>query len=499
LGFSLSKLQQKEAGVPLIGLFPLKAAGGPLPLLSPPLRQRGAIALRPPASRLEKSAPLWQERVAYRMLILFVALLYITPGTLYPQLEDFPIAKGVVVLSFIFLFAAKQTARTTWRLSDKTTLWFAAFTAVEGLSIIDALWKEYAFSVFLNALKLAVAYLLIINLVDDARKVRQILWTLVLSALVPALGTIYHYLLKIDLVEGYRAAWIGVYSDPNDLAYNLVVLVPILLALLESEKRWILKAALLAELAIFTLAIYVTFSRGGQVGLLVVLFFLILRSHHRLFHFSIGSILFIILLALAPATYWERAETIIKFKQDESAMGRVYAWRAGLSMLQDRPLLGVGIGCFVMGWPIYAPPEAGTKWRAPHNTFIQVMGENGLLGSITFLAFIGTAIRGLQKFSRRDLPSRLLLRQTVRPKSGRNPGGEAEPPPTVRLIAWNRSVLKREEADYYARGLEVALWGFLACSLTLGIARSWPPYLFIGLAIALRQIRLSQIRKDESA
>lgn len=493
MGFQFSKLQQKGAGASSLPLFPLKAAGDSLPLVSSP-SWKGAGAARRALTDgmpLEKRGSLWQERVAYRLLILFIALLYFTPGTLYPQLEDLPIAKVVVIFSFIFLFLAKRAAGTPWHLTDKTTLWFIAFMTVEGLSIIDALWKEYAFSVFLNALKLFVAYLLIVNLVDDPKKVRQILWTLVLSAMVPALGAIYHYIFKIDLVEGYRAAWIGVYSDPNDLAYNLVVLVPILLALFESEKRWFLKGILLSQMGLFTLAIYLTFSRGGLVGLFVVLFFQVLRSHHRMLHFSIGSIFFVILVALAPASYWERAETIIKFRQDESAMGRVYAWRAGVAMLQDRPLLGVGVGCFVMGWPIYAPSEAGTKWRAPHNTFIQVMGENGLLGSITFLAFLATAIRGLQTFGRTTLPSRLLLRRTASP--GIAPGPESKPEragPMQRLLISNRSVPKRGEADYYARGLEVALWGFLACSLTLGIARSWPPYIFIGLAIALRQIRL---------
>lgn len=440
----------------------------------------------------------WSERISYRLLILFIALLYITPGTLYPQLEQIPIAKVVVIFSFIFLFLAKRATRTSWHLNDPTTLWFIAFMAVEGISIVGALWKEYAFSVFLNALKLFVAYLLTINLVDDPKKVRQILWALVIAAMVPALGTLYHYLLKIDLVEGYRGAWIGVYSDPNDLAYNLVVLVPILLVLFETEKRWLLKGVLLSQLAIFTAAIYVTFSRGGLVGLMVVIFFQVLRSHHRMLHFSIGSILFFILLALAPVSYWERAETILKFRQDESAMGRVYAWRAGVSMLQDRPLFGVGVGCFVMGWPIYAPLEAGTKWRAPHNTFIQVMGENGILGIVTFLAFVGTAIRGLQKFGRLSAsPKRLLLGSTqVKrqvPEEGVKPGRLSS------RIVRMRPLLKREEADSYARALEIALWGFLACSLTLGIARSWPPYIFIGLAIALRQMRLSQIRKEQRA
>jgi O-antigen ligase len=495
-------MQQREGGSPVIGLFPLKGVGT-LPLI--PNRSWNRLGRikgqEAPDLSAGKREWLWQERIAYRLLILFLALLYFTPGTLYTALEDLPIAKGVVFLSFFFLFLAKRTDRTSWHLTDKTTLWFLAFMLVGALSVLDALWREYALSTFLNALKLLVAYLLIVNLVDHSRKVRQIFWTLILSAMVPALGTLYHYVFKVDLIGGYRAAWIGVYSDPNDLAYNLVVLIPIGLALLESEEKWLFKGILLSQLAVLTAAIYVTFSRGALVSLFVVLFFQVIRSNNRMFYSSIGSVLLLVLLMVAPTSFWSRAETIVNFKEDASAMGRFYAWRAGFSMLQDRPLLGVGIGCFVMGWPIYAPPEAGTLWRAPHNTFIQVMGETGILGSITFLVFLGTAIRGLQKlkFGRVSDAPHILSRKPVQSRTGSDPKGRIEPRPPILQRMWNRPRLKKEVADYYVRGLEIALWGFLACSLTLGIARSWPPYIFIGLAVALRQIRMVQNGKDAPA
>ena len=482
------------------GLFPLQTGGVALPPVAPaPPKRSGAMGPgAAPAASFQKRESSRPERIAYRLLILFVALLYFTPGTLYPALEDLPIAKGVVILSFVFLLLAKRADRTPWHLTDKTTLWFLAFTFVGGLSIFDALWKEYAVETFLNALKLLVAYLLFVNLVDRSGKVRQIFWTLLLSAMVPALGTLYHFIFKVDLIGGYRAAWIGVYADPNDLAYNLVVLVPIGLALLESEEKWLFKGVLLMQLAILAAAVYVTFSRGALVSLAVVLIFQFIRSHYRRFYFAAGLVLSLIILAAAPAALKDRVETIANFKQDDSAMGRLYAWRAGFGMIQDRPLLGVGIGCFVMGWPIYAPPEAGTLWRAPHNTFIQVMGETGILGSITFLAFVGTAIRGLQTFGRLNRAAGPSERKPIRPGADPRRKG-VEPPPAARRIIWNRPVVKRELADYYARGLEIALWGFLASSLTLGVARSWPPYIFIGLAVALRHIRLVQNGKDATA
>ncbi len=428
-------------------------------------------------------APSRQERIAYGALLFFVALIYITPGTLYPPLENWPIAKGVAVISFLFLFSGLRAKGASWRWSDPTTLWLIAFVAVGGLSIATSLWRIYSLNAFLDVLKLILVYLLVIHLIDRLDRARQLFWVMLWAGMVPAAGTLAHYLLKIDLVEGYRGAWRGVYSDPNDLAYNLIVLVPVGLTLLEAERSFVKKCFAFGILTVFMLAIYVTFSRGGLVGLMAVFFFQILRSRNRMLHFSLATILLMIFLAVAPARYWERAETILKFRQDESAMGRVYAWQAGLSMVQDRPLLGVGLGCFVMGWPIYAPPEAGTKWRAAHNTFVAVMGETGLLGLVAFGAFIGTSLRSVQKVGRsaRPAPRPLFM-----------------PLPSIRKAEPEADSITEEDrqAALYARGVEIALWGFLACSLTLGIARSWPPYLFAGLAVALFTIKMVNVRES---
>lgn len=443
-------------GIPRIGSRPFLEARAKMPQAGTPSR------------------PEW---IAYGALLLFVALVYLTPGTLYPPLENFPIAKGVAVISFLFLFSAMRTKGASWRLTDPTSLWLMTFGAIGGLSIITALWRELAVSAFLDFLKVILVYFLILHLLDRLDRFRKFFWVMLWGGMILAGGTLMHYLLKIDLDGGFRASWIGVYKDPNDLAYNLVVLVPIGLSLLEEERSFMKKGVVLGIIGAYLAAIYVTFSRGAVVALAVVFFLQILRSRNRMLHFSLAALLFMVLLAVAPAHYWERVETILKFRQDESAMGRIYAWKAGFGMVQDRPLLGVGIGCFVLGWPIYAPPEAGTKWRAPHNTFVAVMGENGILGFIAFVAFMGTALRRVQKVNRLNRPEPLPLIKSLSEKRSAEPAS----------LPFAAEADRR--AALYARGVEIALWGFLTCSLTLGVQRSWPPYLFAGVAVALYTLR----------
>ncbi|MBI3802513.1 MAG: O-antigen ligase family protein [Nitrospirae bacterium] len=466
---------------PLSGI-PAEAGGEPLAFKSP--LSFSAAASKPLRERPEAGRPSVQERIAYGALLLFVSLIYISPGMLYHPLEDWPIAKGLAVISFLFLFSAMRAKGTPWRLTDPPSLFLIAFAVCNGLSIITALWREYALNAFLDFLKVVLVYFLILHLLNRNERIRPLFWVITWAAMVPAVGALVRFFLKIDLVEGYRAAWIGIYADPNDLAYNLVILIPVVLALLEMEQSFFKRLLLLVPLCIFLVTIYLTFSRGGLVGLMVVFFFQFLRSRNRLFNFALAAALGAVLLPLAPARYWERAETILNFRQDESAMGRVYAWKAGFAMVQDRPLLGVGVGCFVLGWPIYAPGDAGTKWRAAHNTFVNVMGETGLPGLVSFLGLMGSALWRIRRPSR-SAPR--VRRPLMGPMIG--PTSAVGRPPRLEAIQEDET---DRRAALYARAAEIALWGFLACSLTLGVSRTWPPYIFAGLAVVLQRKKVER-------
>ncbi len=67
---------------------------------------------------------------------------------------------------------------------------------------------------------------------------------------------------------------------------------------------------------------------------------------------------------------------------------RLAHWQAALGMLNDHPLLGVGIGNYVPVYPAYALPG----WKDPlghaHNYYLHVAAETGLLGLGAYLLLI---------------------------------------------------------------------------------------------------------------
>jgi hypothetical protein len=72
--------------------------------------------------------------------------------------------------------------------------------------------------------------------------------------------------------------------------------------------------------------------------------------------------------------------------QEATIKERVYMWRSGGAMLQERPLLGVGPGGVKHEYPRFAVPEA-VKQRTGHlhNTPLQILVERGLIGLTAWL------------------------------------------------------------------------------------------------------------------
>src|SRR5262249_56380841 len=76
--------------------------------------------------------------------------------------------------------------------------------------------------------KIVLVYLLLENVITSEQRLRTVMFTMIIGGLIPAIGTIHRYASGIYF-EGSRAAWRGIFSNPNDVAYGLVLLIPLAL------------------------------------------------------------------------------------------------------------------------------------------------------------------------------------------------------------------------------------------------------------------------------
>jgi O-antigen ligase len=346
----------------------------------------------------------------------------------------------------VLLVLEKLTTRQSFVLVWPEGYLLLAFVGAAVLSTFSAFWPLRAYEASLDLVRIVIAYFLIVNTAVTEKRLRAFLLAMVVGGLFPAVGTLNGY-IHGALVEG-RAHWIGIFGNPNELAYILVMLVP-LAAVLAGSARYPMKIMLWAAISLYVAAIYVTFSRGSLMGLLAVVALLTIRQKGVLLKVVMGLLL-AGGLAFGAAS-WTRSNGVSDIKQDYTFQQRIATVKAGLAMFAAHPIVGVGINCAVVAFPLYAPADFKSKGALViHNTIIQALSETGVLGFVPFVLLIAFGLYHARK-SAFSSPLQPLGRRI-------------------------------------ASGLEISLWGAMICGLSGGFLLSWFPYLVVGLISSTRQI-----------
>jgi O-antigen ligase len=199
---------------------------------------------------------------------------------------------------------------------------------------------------------------------------------------------------------------------------------------------------------LYLIAIFFTFSRGGFLALFTVIGVAAWKQKSMVLRAAIVATLVggIAVVGL----FWKRSSgDFNNIKQDTSIQERMYTYQAGLQMFLHNPVLGVGPGDSMVAYPIYAPLSAKCGCHnqlVVHNSYLQALGELGSLGFLAFILFVLTPM----------------------------------------FQAWR---MQYGPMGTYATALELAMWGFVACSMSGGFVYTWWPYILVGLIAAAKRIQ----------
>jgi putative inorganic carbon (hco3(-)) transporter len=396
-------------------------------------------------SRTQRERP--HDRIAFAALLAFVVVMYTVPSAWIRSLESVRLAFIASIVAAAMVVFGRVVRRETLVLDGVrggALICFGLWTLVSTRwSIYPEVTEDHA----LEILKLVAIFLTMVNAVTTPRRLAAFAVTMVLASIVTSGHVIDWYHRGEDLVEGFRGRWVGVYADPNHMAMDIGIVVPLAVAVAVHRKNpiWMRVLCALAVPPAVTAIVY-SHSRGGFIGLVVAMtVWIFLEKSRRFTTLVLGGALAIGLMLFAPRSFWERNETLTTFDEDASAMGRVYAWEVAARMSEDHPVAGVGAGGFRYAWPLYAPPEARTAYVA-HNVYLDVVGELGFVGLILFLIFTGGAAAG--------------------------------------GVAGTRS----RSSGWISAGIAAAVSGYIVCSLFSGYMTSAHFYLLCGLAACAERV-----------
>jgi len=159
-------------------------------------------------------------------------------------------------------------------------------------------------------------------------------------------------------------------------------------------------------LAVINVALLGSYTRNAWVALALTLTVLVvLRAPRLLLAYVPAAVLFVV---LAPVPLLHRAASIVDLR-DSSNYDRLCMLEAGLAMIHERPLFGLGPELVERRYPIYRSPAA-PRYDVPHlhNNLLQLAAERGLPALASYLALtvaaLAVAWRGYAREGRRAGP-----------------------------------------------------------------------------------------------
>lgn len=337
--------------------------------------------------------------MAIASVLLYLAVIYIRPGEIFVSWQGFPFVAITEVLALLAV-GVSWLIRPKNFIDQPQDLFVIGFVATAIASNPAWGWMGGAVVAADILLPILGGYLLIRAAVRSPKHLRWIANALVVLTLFQAINGIVQFVTgtglgnvsafeqrvqQQEITDGTvqpetvaRIRGTGIFNDPNDLALAFVGVMPFLIGPMLVRRTPILKRIVLGLVAIPILAaLFYTNSRGGMLGALAGMTPYLWRSKSMLPRVLV-VLGVVALLVLGPSRMAEVDS------DEESAQGRVQAWSAGLQMLKQSPVLGVGFSRY-----------EEYHIRAAHNSFVHTFGELGIVGGICFTGMFYWLFRGL--------------------------------------------------------------------------------------------------------
>ena len=245
-----------------------------------------------------------------------------------------------------------------------------------------------------------------IHLANRSREqIHGIVVVFALSAGVHGVLEGFKYILTLGSHKVVPSLTIG---DNNYLAVTILMIVPFLLYLAKYSTSKYVQAAFFITAFMSLIGLVATASRGGLVSGVLLGSMMLARSKRK----AVGVMTAIAfaggLLFLAPASWWERMDTLKSAESDGSFMSRVASWKMNALVALDRPFLGGGYSAMEdprvfrdylpqFGMLDFIPTELPNTILAAHSIYFQVLGDLGIVGFTIFISMLASCFYSVRR------------------------------------------------------------------------------------------------------
>lgn len=329
------------------------------------------------------------------------------PGVPAAGLTAVKAAAGVLVLAWLVHLTKRRGAPSLFRDRPFLAQLLAGFCA---LAFMSVLWSSDQATAISHALRLSQGVLLIVivySALTEPKYVRWVIWAFISGTTLTAIaGLAGGASAEVVTAYGGTTRLSGNIDDPNFLAALIVPALVLVAFVAVTESNPFVRWLLASYAAILLVALFLTQSRGGLIGLgaaAVASLFLSgkLRPKAVAAVLSVGAVSVVYYTLVAPPAMLAR---VMGFSSG-GGTGRLDLWHIAVEMYKNHPLLGVGVGNFQVLEPRYASSGFNLTRvdlvldhpRVVHNTYLHVLVELGIVGLVIFsLIVLATLISAMR-------------------------------------------------------------------------------------------------------
>jgi O-antigen ligase len=347
-----------------------------------------------------KAEPL---KSAFFWLSAFYFVYCARPEDWIPGLKYIPLAKISGIFAIAGLLSAGRSKRSLKNLPREASYLFAIICLLLIAAPLSPVWKGGALFKAMDFAKVLVVWVLTYVVITSFERLKRIIFIQSASVAVIAVVSLLKGRNHIRL-EGVIG---GIYSNPNDLAFAIVLSLPFCIAFLLTTKKVPNKVAWLGGMLAMCIALFLTASRGGFVTL-------VFTSMAILWHFGIkgkrpqliaaAALLVLVIGVTAGGRLKDRFFAIsaenVNDNLEQGAHGsfeqRTQLMEESLKAVTHYPL-GIGMGNF--------PNYSGT-WREVHVSYLQIAAEGGIASLIFYILFFRRGFTNLKQLRKKADPDK---------------------------------------------------------------------------------------------
>jgi len=330
---------------------------------------------------------------AYMWLGVFVSLVPFDNASAVHAGTSSLTATSVAGLVAMLTLMGWSLALGRFRLPSRLTMLWLIFLAWEGCSVLWAVDQNMAIERLPTMASLFIFYMIVTCCEFSEREITRIVRFAIFGGCMAAALCLYLFHSGVFWQNTNMRGTVAFGNqqiESNVFAASLLLPLSLVIGEFLAAKRLAFKLLFIFCAFLIALGIFYTTSRGALLAVVVMILFYVRKAGID-WRVLAAPVLVGLALLLAPGFLFTR---LLQAGMTGGA-GRLYIWQTGLAAFKDHFVAGAGLDNFSIIYNDYASSAsrfAGLN-RPPHNTFLEVAVESGVVGLLLFILVIAAHFR----------------------------------------------------------------------------------------------------------